>query len=87
LIDMRSRQTPKLYKLPSMFGACKGVRMDSNGNLLFDDVEYRYPHDGDTPSGVIFVEQRVHGGKFQRTGRTQQAGLVEEENMWKFVLE
>lgn len=87
LIDMRRRQIPKLYKLPSMFGSCQGVRMDSNGNVLFDDVVYRYRQGGDTSSGIVFVEQRIRRDQFERTGRTQSASFVEEENVWKFALE
>lgn len=87
LIDARARKKPKLYKLPSLFGSCKGVRLGQGGQLLFDDVEYLYAPGADRPNGVIFIEQRIRGQRFERTGKTQQARFVEEGNVWKFALE
>ncbi|WP_154667890.1 hypothetical protein [Pseudoduganella violaceinigra] len=83
LIDARSAANPELYKLPGLFGFCKGIRLSDEGNVLFDNVEYTYSPNKDVPDGINFIEQRIDADHFRPTGRSQRGKFIEEGNVWK----
>ena len=87
LIDMHKPKAPKLYKLPSLFASCLGIRIDSQRRALFDAATYIYADGGADPMGVLLREHKISGGGFLPTGRTVIARFVEPDNVWKFTVE
>jgi hypothetical protein len=87
LIDMRKPKAARLYKLPSLFASCLGIRADRHGHILFDAVSYIHEDGADDPVGVRLREHRISGGSFLATGRTVVARFVEPGNVWRFTIE
>ena len=86
VIDRRQKK-PVMYKLPGMFGSCQNIREGDRGDILFDDINYRYEPEMEIPYGISFTEYRIDHGKFKPTGKIRYARFIEQENVWKFQLE
>jgi len=87
LIDMSNHRKPKLYKLPSLFASCLGIRFDSQKRVAFDKASYTYDAGADRPSGVAFQEYVIDQGNFQPAGRTVRLRFTEPDNVYKFSIE
>ncbi|MEJ2795735.1 PAAR domain-containing protein [Iodobacter sp. LRB] len=74
-------------KLPSLFASCKGVRLNQQGGITFDKVEYRYEKNADFPSGVTFTEYTSDGKKFYKSDKQVTAKFIDPENVYQFVIE
>lgn len=86
LIDRRQKK-PIIYKLPGMFGSCQNVRKTQSGQLLFDDINYRYKPGMDIPYGISFTEYCIDRGRFKATGKIRHARFIEQDDVWKFRVE
>jgi hypothetical protein len=84
LVDLRKENRPFVYKLPSLFGTCVGVRLNARMEPLFDRAEYIYEKGGDQPVGVTLREYAIVKGKFETTGHFVAARFVELGNVYKF---
>jgi hypothetical protein len=84
LMEMRSSRQIAVYKLPSLFASCLGVRLDAFMRPLFDSAVYIYPPGADRPSGVRLDEYVIDKDKFAPTGRSVALDFIEPENVWKF---
>lgn len=84
LMEMRSNHQVIVYKLPSLFASCLGVRLDSIKRPLTNSADYTYLPGANLPSGVRFDEHVIDKDKFVPTGHSVTLGFVEPENVWKF---
>lgn len=84
LMQMRSNRQIVVYKLPSLFGSCLSVRVDSIDRPLFDNADYIYSPGADVPSGVRLDEYVIDKNRFIQTGHSVALEFVEAENVWKF---
>jgi hypothetical protein len=84
LFDMRQKNRSMVYKLPSLFGTCVGVRQNAQMQPLFDHAEYIYEKGNDTPVGVTLREYAIAKGKFEATGHFVTTHFVEPGNVYKF---
>ena len=81
--------TPKdgkqnLYKLPSLFASCFGIRLDKSGVVVFPKVSYRDYESVNAAAGVTFQDYTFKAGQFVPIGPERKANFVEPENMYKF---
>lgn len=81
-----NKSKPSAWKLPSLFAACAGVRLQS-GQIRFDKAEYRYKDGQDEPIGVIFQEYTIQGNSFSPTSAKKIATFTEPDNVYKFEIE
>lgn len=77
---------PKLFKLPSLFASCRGIRL-IDGRPTFDKVEYLYVDGQDQPSGVTFTEYALRSDSFGATGHVVTAKFLELENVYRFTVD
>lgn len=84
LMKMRSNRQVVVYKLPSLFASCLGIRLDAVNRPLFDNADYIYPPGEDLPSGVSLDEYVIDKDEFVPTGHSVALEFVEQENVWKF---
>ncbi|WP_426177981.1 hypothetical protein [Massilia sp. TWR1-2-2] len=84
LVDLRQTNREIVYKLPSLFGTCVGVRVNARMEPLFDRAEYIYEKGSDQPAGVTLLEFAIAKGKFERTGHFVAVQFVEPGNVYKF---
>jgi len=76
-----------LYKLPSLFASCFGVRLDKSGGIVFPKVSYRDYESVNAAAGVSFQDYTFKAGQFAPIGPEIQASFVEPENMYKFRMQ
>lgn len=76
-----------LYKLPSLFASCLGIRQDKSGNLIFPKVSYRNYESVNTADGVNFQDYTFKTGQFVPVGPELKANFVEPDNVYKFRLQ
>jgi hypothetical protein len=88
LIETKKLNAKKLvlYKLPSLFGSCLGVRLTSNNLISFDKISYLY-ESADKPTGVIFEEQIIHHHEFTLSNKKVVAKFLIPDNVYKFEIE
>ena len=79
-----TRPKVQAWKLPSLFAACADVRQ-LDGQVRFDQVEYRYKDGQDDPAGVVFNEFILLAGQFASTGHKREASFVEQDNVYKIT--
>jgi hypothetical protein len=84
LLDASTKGKVEVYKLPSLFGSCKAVRLDEHGRPLFHDADYIYANGSDDPVGLTLREYVISRGQFVPTGHSVTTRFVEPENVWKF---
>jgi hypothetical protein len=84
LMEMRPSRKVVVYKLPSLFASCLGVRLDDFSRPLFNNAVYVYPSGEDLPTGVRLEEYLIDNNKFVSTGHSVTLDFVETENVWKF---
>jgi hypothetical protein len=84
LLDARATGKVKTYKLPSLFASCAAVRLNEEGQPLFDDANYLYAEGSDTPAGMQLTEYVISQGRFAPTGHAVTTRFVEPGNVWKF---
>lgn len=77
---------PKLFKLPSLFASCRGIRL-IDGRPTFDKVEYLYVDGQDQPSGVTFTEYALRGDSFGATGHVVTAKFLELGDVYRFAVD
>ena len=87
LMEMRPNRQVVVYKLPSLFASCMGVRLDAFRRPLFDNADYIYPPNSDLPTGVSLDEYVIDKEKFIPTGHSVRLEFIEPENVWKFRVE
>ena len=87
LIDTKKIAANKmtLYKLPSLFGSCLGVRFSNKDEIYLDKVSYLYDS-GDQPSGVVFEENKIKMGKFVSSNKKVTAKFLDTENVYRFEI-
>ncbi|MDF3836060.1 hypothetical protein P3W85_24355 [Cupriavidus basilensis] len=82
---IRTGSTPQLFKLPSLFASCLGIRR-VGGDIAFPRVTYDYALQRDVPDGVVFTEYRLRGQGFVATSRQVAARFVEAGNVYRFTI-
>jgi len=87
LMEMRANRTVAVYKLPSLFASCLGVRLDAFSRPLFNNASYIYTSGEDLPAGVWLEEYLIDKDKFVSTGHSVTLDFVEAENVWKFRIQ
>jgi hypothetical protein len=88
LIETKKLSAKKLvlYKLPSLFGSCLGVRLTNNNLIAFDKISYLY-ESADKPTGVIFEEQIINHHEFTLSKKKVVAKFLIPDNVYKFEIE
>lgn len=85
LIDM-THKPYQMFKLPSLFNSCTGIRINSKKEIIFYDIDYWYNKNSEFASGVIFTEYKIKNKNFMPTGTKLVATFVEPpDNVWKFI--
>jgi hypothetical protein len=84
LMEIRLNRQVVVYKLPSLFASCLGIRLDAFKRPLFDNADYIYPPGADLPTGVKLDEYVIDKDKFVPTNHSVTLEFVEPENVWKF---
>ena len=74
---------PKVFKLPSLFASCLGVRL-VEGRPVFDKIAYEYVDDQEQPRGVNFTEYALRNGSFVATGHRVKARFLDSDNFYRF---
>lgn len=82
---------PTVWRLPSLFGTCQGIRLKNN-QIVFDKIEYKKnpkeppaeQYDQYMIYGLIFKEYVIQGNKFKPTGHSRSATSVDPKDNWAF---
>lgn len=86
LINQKTKPAVFL-KLPSLFASCTGIRINPQGLITFDKVEYQYEKGEDYPSGVKFTEYTNYQQQFQKSNKEVIGKFIEPSNVYKFTIE
>ncbi|MFC7420230.1 hypothetical protein ACFQNF_10070 [Iodobacter arcticus] len=86
LINQKTKPVVFL-KLPSLFASCTGIRINPQGLITFDKVEYQYEKGEDYPSGVKFTEYTSYKQQFQKSEKEVAGKFIEPDNVYKFIIE